>query len=61
MTNSREMRTVQVGLALYQKLNQIDWPRLMAASSIIGLPVIIIFLAFQKHIISGITKGALKG
>ncbi|ANQ53764.1 ABC transporter permease [Thermosipho sp. 1063] len=61
MTNSREMRTVQVGLALYQKLNQIDWPRLMAASSIIGIPVIIIFLAFQKHIISGITKGALKG
>ncbi|QTA38737.1 carbohydrate ABC transporter permease [Thermosipho ferrireducens] len=61
MTNSREMRTVQVGLALYQKLNQVDWPRLMAASSIIGIPVIIVFLVFQKHIISGITKGALKG
>ncbi|MGB4238198.1 MAG: carbohydrate ABC transporter permease [Candidatus Hydrothermia bacterium] len=61
VTNSREMRTAQVGLAMYQKLNQIDWPRLMAASSIIGLPVIIMFLIFQKQIISGVTKGAVKG
>ena len=61
MTSSKEMRTVQVGLALYQKLNQIDWPRLMAASSIIGIPVIIVFLIFQKQIIAGITKGAVKG
>ena len=61
VTNSREMRTAQVGLAMYQKLNQIDWPRLMAASSIIGLPVIIMFLLFQKQIISGVTKGDVKG
>ncbi len=61
MTSSKEMRTVQVGLALYQKLNQVDWPRLMAASSIIGIPVILAFLVFQKQIISGITKGAVKG
>ncbi len=61
MTSSKQMRTVQVGLALYQKLNQIDWPRLMAASSIIGIPVIIVFLVFQKQIIAGITKGAVKG
>ncbi len=61
MTSSKQMRTVQVGLALYQKLNQIDWPRLMAASSIIGIPVIIVFLIFQKQIIAGITKGAVKG
>ncbi|WP_206076410.1 carbohydrate ABC transporter permease [Marinitoga lauensis] len=61
MTTSKEMRTVQVGLALFQKFNQVDWPTLMAASSIIGIPVIIAFLIFQKHIISGITQGAVKG
>ncbi|KLO23021.1 carbohydrate ABC transporter permease [Marinitoga sp. 1155] len=61
MTSSKNMRTVQVGLALFQKFNQVDWPILMAASSIIGIPVIIAFLIFQKHIISGITQGAVKG
>ncbi|KAF2956133.1 carbohydrate ABC transporter permease [Marinitoga sp. 38H-ov] len=61
MTTSKDMRTVQVGLALFQKFNQVEWPILMAASSIIGIPVIIAFLIFQKHIISGITQGAVKG
>ena len=61
MTTSKEMRTVQVGLALFQKFNEVEWPTLMAASSIIGIPVIIAFLIFQKHIISGIIKGAVKG
>ena len=61
MTNSKGMRTVQVGLAMYQKLNQTDWPRMMSASTIAGIPVIIIFLIFQKQIISGLVEGGVKG
>ncbi len=61
MTNSKDMRTVQVGLAMYQKLNQTDWPRMMSASTIAGIPVIIIFLIFQKQIISGLVEGGVKG
>ncbi|MCD6450232.1 MAG: carbohydrate ABC transporter permease [Thermotogaceae bacterium] len=60
LTTSKEMRTVQLGLAMYQKLNT-DWPSLMAASSIAGLPVIIIYLIFQRKIIEGVLKGAVKG
>ncbi|MDN5342532.1 MULTISPECIES: carbohydrate ABC transporter permease [Oceanotoga] len=60
LTTSKEMRTVQVGLAMFSKLNQISWPKLMAASTIVGIPVIIIFLIFQKKIISGLTAGAVK-
>ncbi len=60
LTTSKEMRTVQLGLAMYQKLNT-DWPSLMAASVIAGLPVIIVYLIFQKRIISGVLQGALKG
>ena len=60
LTTSKEMRTVQLGLALYQKLNT-AWPSLMAASTIAGLPVIIVYLIFQKRIIAGILQGALKG
>ncbi len=60
LTNSKEMRTVQVGLALFSKLNQVQWPKLMAASTLVGLPVIIVFLIFQKQIISGLVDGAVK-
>jgi multiple sugar transport system permease protein len=60
LTTSREMRTVQIGLALYQKLNVFTWPTLMAASTIAGLPIIIVFLIFEKRIISGILEGAIK-
>ncbi len=61
LTTSREMRTVQIGLALYQKLNVFTWPTLMAASTIAGLPIIIAFLIFEKRIIAGILEGAVKG
>ncbi|HBT39525.1 MAG: Binding-protein-dependent transport systems inner membrane component [Thermotoga sp. 50_1627] len=60
LTTSREMRTVQIGLALYQKLNVFTWPTLMAASTIAGLPIIVVFLIFEKRIISGILEGAIK-
>jgi multiple sugar transport system permease protein len=60
MTNSKDMRTVQVGLAMFSKLNQVEWPKLMAASTLAGLPVLIVFLIFQKQIISGLVDGAVK-
>ena len=61
LTNTTEMRTLPVGLALYKSLYSVDWTHLMAASSITAIPVIIVFLCFQKHIIAGLTQGALKG
>lgn len=61
LTTSRQMRTIQVGLALYQKLNVFTWPTLMAASTIAGIPIIVVFLIFEKKIISGILEGAVKG
>lgn len=61
LTSSREMRTAQVGLALYQQLTQLQWPYLMSATTIVGLPIMIAFLIFQKQIISGITAGSVKG
>jgi len=61
LTSSQKMRTLPVALALYQGYQTIDWPHLMSASTISALPVIILFLFFQRQIISGLTTGALKG
>lgn len=60
-TDSEAMRTLPVGLAFFQGYQSIDWAHLMAGSAISALPVIVLFMFFQRHIIEGLTQGALKG
>jgi multiple sugar transport system permease protein len=60
LTSSESVRTLPVGLALYQGHQAIDWQHLMAGSTLAVVPVLIIFLFFQRQIISGITAGAIK-
>ncbi|UFU06999.1 carbohydrate ABC transporter permease [Ruania halotolerans] len=38
-----------------------DWPELMAASVLVALPVAVAFVALQRHLVGGITAGAVKG
>lgn len=59
-TNSDNRKTLTVGLAAYLGNQSIDWGHLMAGSSISALPVIILFVIFQKQIIQGMTAGAVK-
>ncbi|MBI3322424.1 MAG: carbohydrate ABC transporter permease [Candidatus Omnitrophica bacterium] len=61
LTNTVEMRTLPVGLALYKSLHGVDWVHLMAGSAITALPVIVVFLCFQRHIIEGLTRGSTVG
>ncbi len=42
LTNTVEMRTLPVGLALYKSLHGVDWVHLMAGSAITALPVIVV-------------------
>lgn len=60
LTNTSGMRTLPVGLALFKNLQGADWVHLMAGSSITALPVILVFLGFQKHIIAGLATGLVK-
>jgi len=60
LTTSDSMRTLPVMLALLQGYQQIDWPQIFAASTVSAIPVIAVFLLFQKHIVSGVTAGAIK-
>lgn len=59
-TNDAAHRTLTVGLAAFQSKNTIDWSHLMAGASISALPVVALFLVFQKQIVQGMTAGALK-
>jgi len=62
LTSSDHMRTLPLGLAFYRASHSgVDSAHLMAGSMIASLPVLIAFLFFQRHIISGLTQGAVKG
>ena len=58
LTNTTEMRTLPVGLALLsQGAHSTDWGHLMAGALIASVPIIVAFLVFQRQIISGLTSG----
>lgn len=60
LTESSDLRTIPVALAMLQDHQAVDWQHLMAGSTIAVIPVLIIFLIMQKQIISGITAGGIK-
>ncbi len=59
-TNEEAFRTLPVGLTFYLGKQSIDWGHLMAGASISALPILVLFLIFQRQIIKGLTAGALK-
>ncbi|HTD76824.1 MAG TPA: carbohydrate ABC transporter permease [Chloroflexota bacterium] len=62
ITNSTEMRTLSVGIALlFQKETGTLWGVVMAGTLYVVLPVLILFLLVQRHIVEGIAAGAVKG
>ncbi|ACJ01074.1 carbohydrate ABC transporter permease [Rhodospirillum centenum] len=62
-TLSNEMRTVPVAIALITGASQYElpWGRVMAASVIVTVPLIVLVLIFQRRIVAGLTAGAVKG
>jgi len=60
VTNSDAIRPVQVGLAYFIQEQSTDYTLLMAASSFVILPLIILFFAAQKQIIASYSRSGLK-
>lgn len=58
---SEEMRTLPVGIAFFSSESGSAFHLIMAAAALATIPVIIIFLIFQRHIIKGIALAGLKG
>jgi multiple sugar transport system permease protein/raffinose/stachyose/melibiose transport system permease protein len=52
---------IQRGLMVFQGTFITDYPLLMAGLTIATIPILIIYLLMQKHIVKGIAAGALKG
>ena len=53
--------TVQLGLAQFVLTYQTNWPALMAGSVIAILPILAIFIAFQRYFVAGVASAGVKG
>ena len=61
MLQDKAKMPIQRGLMVFQGTHITDYPLLMAGITIATVPVVVVYLLMQKHIIKGITAGALKG
>jgi len=61
MLTSNTNLTISLGIATMQGENSTDFGILMAGCALASVPIIIIFLIFQKYFTKGITMGAVKG
>ena len=59
--SSGSMAPLTVGLASYQQETLIDWGHIMAAAFLMTIPTAIFFMAFTRHLVSGLSAGAVKG
>ncbi|HSL46817.1 MAG TPA: carbohydrate ABC transporter permease [Anaerolineales bacterium] len=58
--DSAELRTLQLGLALFIIKNKTVWDIVFAGSVISTLPVLLVFIFFQKYFIRGIALTGMK-
>lgn len=61
ITNSVDKRTLPIGLMQFTTDAGTEYNLLMAASAIIIVPIIILFIISRKYIVAGLTKGSVKG
>ncbi|TLS52409.1 carbohydrate ABC transporter permease [Paenibacillus antri] len=61
ITNSDEMKTVQLALSMFRDENQVQWDLLMASTTMLVIPLLILFAFTQKYFIEGIVASGVKG
>ncbi len=62
LTTDHHARTIPVGIAFFEGLHgQVLWGEITAAASLSTIPLVVMILVFQRHIIQGLTMGAVKG
>jgi multiple sugar transport system permease protein len=54
-------RTLPIGIALFQTERLTEWGQVFAASLVALIPVVIIFIVFQRYFVQGISTTGIKG
>lgn len=58
---SASMRTLPVGITLYQGEFTFPWPTISAALVVAIVPIAVLIAVFQERVVGGLTQGGLKG
>ena len=61
MLSSTNNLTISLGIAKLQAENSTDFGLIMAGAALASVPILIVFLIFQKYFTQGIAMGAVKG
>lgn len=56
-----ELRTVAVGLTIFQSVHGTEYHKMIAAATLVALPMLIVFFLLQRYFIRGIALTGLKG
>lgn len=54
-------KPITVGITQFSSFNMIEWQYLFASSLFATIPVVILFIMIEKHLVSGLTSGGVKG
>ncbi len=60
-TSSPDRRTVPVAISLFAAEHAEPWGEIAAASVIAALPLVLLAVVFQRRVVAGLTRGAVKG
>ena len=61
LNSSESMRTLPVGITLYQGEFSFPWPIISAALIVAIVPIAVLIALFQERVVGGLTQGGLKG
>jgi multiple sugar transport system permease protein len=61
LTQTDDKRTVPIGIQMLIGQNHYDWNQMMSMSLLGSVPILILFLIFQRWFISGLAAGSVKG
>ena len=60
LTKTNSMRTVPIGISLLMGQHSYNWSEMMAMSILGCLPILLLFLFFQRYFIGGMSSGSVK-
>lgn len=60
LTRTNDMRTVPIGIQLLMGQHSYEWNEMMAMSVLGSIPVMVLFIFFQRYFIGGMTAGSVK-
>lgn len=60
-TTNDASRTIPVAIVMFSGYHTVPWGQILAAVTVVTVPVAVLVLVLQRRIISGLTAGAIKG